>query len=73
MIILSLVENQKFQGKKWKNFNNYYLGSFSKNNLLKIRNKLKNYFSILKNSKATKFKKRSNKFLEKIIHNAIKK
>lgn len=73
MIILSLVENQKFQGKKWKNFNNYYLGSFSKNNLLKIRNKLKDYFSILKNSKATKFKKRSNKFLEKIIHNAIKK
>ena len=73
MIILSLVGNQKLQGKKWKNYNNYYLGLFSKNNLLKIRNKLKNYFRIMKNSKTIKFKKRSNKFLEKIINNAIKR
>ena len=72
MIILSLVKNQELQGEKWKNFNNYYLGLFNKANLVKIKYKLKNYLRIIKRDKVIKFKKRSNKFLDKIINNAIK-
>ena len=70
MMIISIIKNQEFQAKKWVNFDNYYLGSFSKDKI-KIKYKLNNFLDIMKKIKNIKFKKRENKFLDKIIYNAI--